>query len=501
MSYSEKPKRVRKGTGTALALVLAVSVSATGCDGLLDIEVPGEVTLIEAMQPTQARLLVNSAISDIECAFSDLIALNAAGYEDAVRRTVGWWGGQFEYLVTPSTGGTCSSGETSVAWFNPLHKGRWMAEQVYDRLENDWTVDQVPARTELMGTAAIYAGITYTLLGEHFCEVAADAGPLMSWEQSLALGEQWFSQALGHIGTSDFAIPTGVTGSARQMAHLLRARARFAQGNETGALADIAEVDQGFESFITRDGGDTRQRWNRPYASHIGLGWVALMGPIEWTGNPNPVNGASWPAVIPFTGYWDLAIGPDGRAISADQYPITLDDPGTVADTRVPAEPLTDNGVPIVGGDFGYPMWQQQKYLTADADIPLAKWEEAWLIRAQIEGAPTAIGLVNDIREAHDLPTITGAYEAELLGDEDAMRDMLIEEIRRTHFLEGRYWSTKLRNDDILWFPRGEGITPWQHTLRTGVRMVYPGSEFQQNPNLTEEDQGSLCPPFQDPTA
>jgi hypothetical protein len=33
-----------------------------------------------------------------------------------------------------------------------------------------------------------------------------------------------------------------------------------------------------------------------------------------------------------------------------------------------------------------------------------------------------------------------------------------------------------------------------------GVRMVFPDGEFDLNPNLTEDMQGSLCPPFQDPT-
>jgi hypothetical protein len=322
--------------------------------------------------------------------------------------------------------------------------------------------------------------------------MTADAGPLMSWDQTLQVGEDWFTRAIGHIGSSgDFAIPTGVTSSARQMAYLLRARARLARGNHAGALADAEQVQQGFQSFITRDAGGERQRWNRFASAHIGLGWVALLGPIDWwSGQPNPVTGQPWPAVIPFTGYWELAVLPNGRAISADQYPVTLAEAGAVPDPRVPAQDLQ-----TLGGPNNYPLWQQQKYLNLGDDIPLVKWEEAWLIRAQVAGGQMAIDLVNDIRDAHGLPRVT--YLAP--NDAAGIRDMVIEELRRTQFLEGRHWSTKLLNDDILWFPRGQGADRWNFTYRTGVRMVMATAEFTQNPHLTDGDQGSRCPPNQSP--
>jgi hypothetical protein len=79
---------------------------------------------------------------------------------------------------------------------------------------------------------------------------------------------------------------------------------------------------------------------------------------------------------------------------------------------------------------------------------------------------------------------------------------MLLEEIRRVHFLEaGRWWSTKLRYN--LWFPRAQDSDPWNFTYQGGVRMVFPNAEFTQNPNLTEAGglalQGSFCPPNQNP--
>jgi len=208
----------------------------------------------------------------------------------------------------------------------------------------------------------------------------------------------------------------------------------------------------------------------------------------------NPLDGQPWPAVIPYTGYWDLAVLPDGRAVSDTGHPVTLADAGAVADARVPAEQTASGGIGTGGGPNNYPLWQQQKYVNRGDDIPLAKWEEAWLIRAQVLGGQTAIDLVNDIRTAHGLPQVT--YLA--AGDAAGIQNMLIEEIRRTHFLEGgRYWSAKLRYD--LWFPRAEGFDQWNLGYQGGVRMTYPAGEFTLNPNLTENDRGTGCPASQTP--
>ncbi|MGD2047840.1 MAG: hypothetical protein PVJ80_15435 [Gemmatimonadota bacterium] len=510
MTQHTKTTTSRPGLLARLGPVLALCVAAAACDSLLDVELPGQVTEDATFVPAQARLLVNSAIADIECGLSDFTAFEAAGYEDNTTRTVGWWGSRFERAVTPNTGSTCSPQETSVAWFNPIHKGRWMAEQVYDRLTNDWDVSQVADREELMGTAALYAGIAYTHFGEFFCEVMADSGPPMTWDEALAEGVSWFDEAITHIQATsggDYEIATDVSTSALQMAHALKARALFAQNTaatDAQAAAEAAMVDDGFEAYVTRDAGGERSRWNRVYSAHVGLGWVVLLGPVDWwTGTtstmPAFLGGGAWPATIPFTGYWDLAIDDtNGRAISDAGMPLTLADANTVADTRVPAVPAGVGGIGAGGGPNDYPQWEQRKYTGLGDDFRLASWEEARLIQALVEGGQTAIDLVNDIRDANGLPQVTyltGASPAE------DIEIMLLEELRRDHFLEaGRWWSAKLRYD--LWFPRGEGQDQWNFGYQTGVRMVYPDSEYELNDNLTSGDQGSYgCTPNQNPVA
>ena len=59
-----------------------------------------------------------------------------------------------------------------------------------------------------------------------------------------------------------------------------------------------------------------------------------------------------------------------------------------------------------------------------------------------------------------------------------------IEERRRALFLEGRFHPAKIKNLDILWFPRAQGQTPGAgRALLGGVRFTMPNDEYLYNPN------------------
>lgn len=471
MSWNQpRLRRARSVRHTGL-LATALFVGMAGCDSLLDVELPGSITENDLYDPGQAPVLVTSAIADIECGYSDLIATNTSGNEDVFVRVTGWWGGAHEFDDAPPTT-DCNTVDTSYGWWTPLHKGRYQAEQAYSYI-SDWDVAN---KDKLLAQSAIYAGIAYDVFGEYFCEMAFDNGPLMGPDEVLSQSEQWFTSALQHISASgDFALPSGISPSAQQMAYALRARVRWANGDNQGALADAMNVSQGFKAWVTRDGGAIRQRWNKTVSGNISNPFTSLLGPVDWWTGPG-----NWPAVIPFTGYRNLGILPNGRAITDDRYPITTAVSGAVADSRVPVQDMGRN-------INGFPFWTQRKYDTLDDDIPLANWEEIWLIRAEIEGGQAAIDLVNEIRAAHELPPVTYLSA----GDAQGITNMIIEERRRSLFLEGRFWQTKIRED--LWFPRGVGETPYPYSYQNAVRMVMPDNEFDLNPNLTPDMQGSMC--------
>jgi hypothetical protein len=155
-----------------------------------------------------------------------------------------------------------------------------------------------------------------------------------------------------------------------------------------------------------------------------------------------------------------------------------------VPDTRVKSLAATVQGIGLPG------QYVNAKYTGEGSPIALVNWRELWLIRAELEGGQRAIDLVNEIRTADQLPLVTYASA----NNTEQIRQMVIEERRRALFLEGRYYFTKLKNLDILWFPRGEGALPTGgQFLLGGIRFVMPLSEYQLNPNLTIADQATGC--------
>ncbi len=119
-----------------------------------------------------------------------------------------------------------------------------------------------------------------------------------------------------------------------------------------------------------------------------------------------------------------------------------------------------------------------------------------WLLRAELEGGQAAIDRVNELRDFHSLPRVTYADPA----DAAEIRFMIIEERRRQLFLEGRFWSTKIRNTDLLWFPRNSGETPLLgFPYGGGVRLLMPSNEYELNPNFDDVDEATGCDPNERP--
>jgi hypothetical protein len=274
------------------------------------------------------------------------------------------------------------------------------------------------------------------------------------------------------------------------MAYGLRARIRWAQGESRwpDALADAMRVPIGYTAVVTRDAGPLRR--NVMYHAGTLNGFGHVHGAFRhWDGPPNPVTGQPWPNPIPFTGYLDLGILPDGRAITDDQRPITTaENPTAVADTRVTTR------VQAIQGPQAGPV--PTKYKADADDHPLVSWNDIWLIRAEIEGGQAAIDRVNELRARRNLPLVTYADP----GNADQILDMIIEERRRDLWLEGRFWSTKIQHTDRLWFPRRAGNSLFSgYAYQGGVTLVMSNAEYDLNPNFDREARATGCPPERRP--
>ena len=493
------------------ALILALAVGTlTACESLLEVELPAILSEEVLEDPAGAQTQVASIIANFECGYSAFGWLSM-GHDGVTESIAGRGGGSGVYSSIPNAGVECDdAGDSSNGnYYDQFAIARGAGYKTYDRL-GEWTDSEVANREQLQATTALYLGAIFDYFGEFYCEMTIDEGPLMTPDQTIALGITWLNTAQGHINNiGDYAIPHGASTSAQNMLNGLRARMLWHTGDLVGAAAAAASFPQGFTAWVTRDVGP--QRRNKPYESLTATGWNGMLGLSASTGafkwNPinrtNPVTGLDWPDPIPFTGYLFLGIMPDGRALSdtgiavrwAEEFRAAGDDPTPLNNGAVPDIRVLHFKKSIQGPS---PREVPDTYKSDSDDLPLVDWEEIWLIQAEIEGGQSAINRVNEIRDAYSLPRVTYVDPT----NAQQVRFMILEERRRTLFNEvGRFWATKILNTDLLFFPRTEGFTPEQgYDLNGAVRMVMPTDEYELNPNLGLNVRATGCDPDQRPT-
>lgn len=451
----------------AVLAVAITSLFASACESLLEVELPGNITEDQALESALLATLVSSGVGKYECAFSSFTAGEGDANADVWWRFLGTWNGGTEYR--PEQGdGNCAASDFGVSWYMPLQQARFLTETAYNGMAGLSDAD-LPDRQELMAIAAAYAGLSYQILGEVFCEMAVNVGPLMTPSQTLDSAEAWFDRALGHIQTSgDFSYLS--TPSVKQLAHLGRARVRLGNGDLAGAVQDADSIQPDFVAYITRGGGAST-RFNHPYVYHS-VSQLATVADTIVAAQGYTVGNIAVAAGerVPFTGYRNLTVNAAGQT--------------QINGLAVVGDGTPDPRVPVIDNTGSGGLWEQRKYTSQAQEQIYAKWAEAQYILAEYEygqGAgmyPSVVQRINDVRATY------GITEQFSSSDADEIWWTLIEEKRRTHFLEGRFWAEKLRLD--LWFPLGVGSHPTAagYQYQTGTCSLMPPSEYANNPNL-----------------
>lgn len=383
-THRPTPPRARRAAA-ALALALLAAGQAA-CGNLLEVTNPNSVQDDDLANPALAATLVNSALGQFECALAQYVVsagvlsgeyINASAWLD-----INGWGWRGVELYTVPGGCPTNRDATALGAYTPLQQARYMAESAIARIEA-YPADAVPRRDERLGLLAAYAGYAYTLLGEGFCEMAVDQGPLLTPAQVLATAEERFTRA---IASAQAANNTNL----RHLATLGRARVRLDLGNLAGAAADAEQIPAGFV-------------WNAEYATVD----ARRENRVFNLNRRNP-----WLSVDPVA-YGDLTAG--GRP-----------------DPRVAVTSAGRNG-----HDGTTPHWWQNKYTAANAPIPMASWREAQLILAEARPAE-AVAAINRLRASQSVPAVSAAEAAD-------PRALVIEERRRQLFSEGQRLGDMLR--------------------------------------------------------
>jgi hypothetical protein len=358
------------------AALLATSVAGCDLDELLEVSDPSRLLAEDIETPAQADALVNGMEADFICAFGAFVVVTADlsdEYEDTNAGGDNWSLDRRRPTSQDAWGDNdCTAALPSA--YVPVSRARWVADNLVGLLEG-WTDQEVSNREERLARAYLLSGFSVYMLGAAHCTAALDEGPELTSLQLFGEAETRFTAALDiaqRLGLSDI----------ESAARVGRARVRLYMGDDQSALTDAQAVPSGFVMNIFPSDATTRL-WNRVWDSNV---FDFSFGVPPWSR--------------------ELTTGGviDPRTTTFDTGRFTGWAPGNV--------------------------FAQEKYTTADTPMPIARWEEAQLIIAEIEGGQTAVGVINALRAPHSLPQFAS-------NDENEIQDMVVEERRRELWFEG----------------------------------------------------------------
>ncbi len=414
------------------ALGLFVAVGATGCDidELLEVDPVDRIPAEGLTTPANAQLLVTGAIADFECAFQDYVTLTGIVTDeltDATQTAARWPADRRDFSQNSYQAQYGTWGCTGPGAYVPLSTARWSADNILTALQG-WTDADLEEfgfdRQELIAKAAAYAGYSYLLLGEGFCSMAIDESAELTPSTILELAVERFTTAIA-------AAQAAGDEDLENMALVGRARAYIDLGQEAQALADAQAVPEGFVYYATT-GSEFSVRQNRVFAFN----------------GPEPLGGSAASVGEAYRDY--LHYGE--------------------ADPRVP---VTDY---IKTNSDGTDIYYQLKYESLSDPIPLASYDEAQLIIAEIEGGQTAVNIINAFHDAAGLGDFSSTDEGEILAH-------IIEERRAELWLEGHRFNDIERFNLELDPAPG---TSYRKGLTYGDARCFPlpDIEIRNNPNI-----------------
>lgn len=424
----------RLGRIAALVVLGAVSIlSACNTQRLLDVTTPNQVPVNVLDDPANAALMVNSAVGDFQCALGGTIvveALISGEMNDAQLGAAQWdYARRTANTLTNGIYGTANCGTSGQVFgvYMPMSRARFDADRAVNSLKG-WSDAQVANRQKLLSVANLYAGLSYAWLGMAMCEAAFDNGPAVKQAGMFALAEQRLTDAITAAQTVGASVD-----SIRYAALVIRARVRLYQGNTAGATADAQVVPKGF--VLNASNSATALRlYNWPYTVTKNSGTFSIP---SWSQNMQTERGEVDPR-------------------SATQ----------LANTR-----SANNDQTIV--------YTANKYIAGlGAPTPLARYEEAQLILAEIQGGAQAVAIINAMRADVGLKPYIGAIDAA------SIKNLVIDERRRVLFLEGQ------RNYDVERFkipfnpPVNDPFPIGGGTYGNTTCLPLPDIERNNNPSL-----------------
>ena len=409
---------------------------------------PGSILARDVYIPANARLLVNGAIGDFECALHRYVVAQALLGDELVNAFAAVT--NFDYDRRTMTPGhpygtnTCGAAAQNPGLYTSMSVARSTADTIHARL-SEWTDAEMPAgvnRATLLGRSAAYAGYSVLLLGEAMCSAAINIGPELSKTDLWNEAKLRFDAAIAAVGAATDTASLNVL----NMARVGRARTLLNLGQLAAAGTDAALVPAGFVQNALANAAGTNRQQNQVFL-HTRVNNFSSVDP-SYVG-------------LTFAG---------------------------VADPRVVVN------VTATKGSDGFTFIRQvMKYADRGAPIPVARYNEARLILAEAHVAAGnlqgAIDIINALHTAAGIPAYNGAGQTAA-----QVKAQVVEERRRELFMEGqrlgdmnRYALPRLPADGGV-FPNGGNYgsqaCPGANAAGYPFGFPLPDVERNNNPNI-----------------
>jgi starch-binding outer membrane protein, SusD/RagB family len=387
-----------RGTGPGrfiwMGMMLLVAYGVPACDtkGLLEVDLPGNVTAEDVESPSLATTMRNASIGDFEWAW-DTYVNYAARHSDEYIHSSGNFTARRQLLR--DIPGDLGAYQTTV--FGRWHTARMMLERNYERLMG-FTDAQVPNRARYLAEMRTYGGFVYVAFGEGFCGTPLNGdGNVRTPAQLLNIAVEQFTEAMQ---LAQAANRQDLVNAAR----IGRARAYLGLGQYGAAVSDAELIPEGFTFYVTRDASQGRRENSMAATNRLQSNQAATVAPgyrdVRWKDVPDPrVN-------VTNTGF----VGHDNSTIV-----------------------WRHDKTPAQGGQ--------------DQDVVLASWREARLFIAE---AAAVTGDLERAREIlnffHDRAGIPPVTVEDTPTQNDVIRHV-IEERRRELFVEGGH----RHRDQVRW--------------------------------------------------
>jgi len=429
------PSGRRAGPVGILAAALLLLLG--GCDTLTDVQPNDQTVPAEQLEnPSSFEARIVGAQADFFFAYDMAVAWQGL-YTDELYDP----GNEVEQRrVQPSNGtiGAVDEAPEGIdGLWTPMQRAAFVTSDLQGDIKDGNFPEQVPdaENSPQLARVSLFAGYTKLTLADQFCSLAFGGdGPELTPEQAYQQAVTDFTEAI-EAGNAEPTI--------QNAAYVGRARTHLQLGNTDQALSDARQVPAGFSyqpsAFSTNSQREQNDLWNM------------------------------------LTDSQRFTVDPRYRTMTVD---------GT--DTADPRVDVFQNPEDPFGIDGSTPQFQARKYASPTSPIRIASWVEAQYIIAEVEGGQTAVDIINDVR---DVQGIDAAFSST---DATEIRNKVIEERRRSLFLEGQRMGDLRRYaqkyDDLPEagrFPDGTAADvdpPGEY--EDGTCFPLPDAERETNPGI-----------------